>query len=302
VTGVPYIIAGARDGMVMGLTIADNYNGEQEAGSGIYSENDNLRVKDCIIRDCNIGIYLKYRCSSIIYNNTIDNNMLHGIFMQQENGPQIYNNIISNNRSAGIYRNDDLPSMPPLIEYNNCFGNGVNYGYTQNAWTPEPGTGELSEDPLFVGGVPFDYHLMQNSPCIDAGKPGSQKDEDGTRADMGALAFYQVSGVSAAVGAQPGEFRLLSAYPNPFNPETNIAFHLPEAAYVELIVFNILGEQIVQLADGQMQAGEHSRTWQGTDSRGRSVPTGLYFYKLIVRSAANSGILFSDNKKMMLIK
>ncbi len=301
-SGVPYIVATAEDASIIGITIADNYNGEQQAGNGIYSDDDNVRIRNCIIRNCNIGIYMNDRCSSIIYNNTIDSNMLHGIFMQKENRPQIYNNIITNNQVGGIYRNDNVPSNPPLVEYNDCFGNGINYGFEQNTWTPDPGTGELYEDPLFVGGEPFDYHLMQNSPCIDAANPNSRKDPDGTRADMGALPFDQTTAVETSTKGQPAEFRLFSAYPNPFNPQTAIAFQLAKTSHVELTIFNILGEQITRLADQQMQPGEHKRLWNGRDAEGRNVPSGIYFYRLVARSAKNAGAIFVDSKKIVLVK
>mgnify|MGYP006299279899 CR=1 FL=1 len=66
-------------------------------------------------------------------------------------------------------------------------------GYSGPAvpFTPSPGTGELQLEPLFVGGIPVDYHLTGSSPCIDAGDPGSPLDPDSTRADMGCFYFDQ---------------------------------------------------------------------------------------------------------------
>jgi hypothetical protein len=108
-------------------------------------------------------------------------------------------------------------------------------------------------------------------------------------------------GQSAAVSfgfaepALPESFTLYQNYPNPFNPETVIKFDLPGASRVELAVYNILGEKVKILADGVFAAGEHELTWDGRDSDGRSVSSGIYFYRLVTPEASLS-------KKMMLLK
>ncbi|MCB7128881.1 MAG: T9SS type A sorting domain-containing protein [Candidatus Brocadiales bacterium] len=74
----------------------------------------------------------------------------------------------------------------------------------------------------------------------------------------------------------PTEFALHPAYPNPFNPSTNIRFDLPEAAEVTLLVYDLLGREVVRLADGRLETGYHRVVWNGRDARGREVPTGMY--------------------------
>ncbi len=69
----------------------------------------------------------------------------------------------------------------------------------------------------------------------------------------------------------------LQAYPNPFNPATNIAFSLPEDTKVELIVYNIIGQKVKTLANDQMTAGSHTITWNGNNDTGNSVASGVYF-------------------------
>ncbi|HOD67632.1 MAG TPA: T9SS type A sorting domain-containing protein, partial [candidate division Zixibacteria bacterium] len=83
---------------------------------------------------------------------------------------------------------------------------------------------------------------------------------------------------------------LLGNYPNPFNPATQIGFSLPAASHVTLVVYNIMGQQVAVLADGQYEAGDHSVTW---DASAQS--SGVYLYLLDV-----SG--FSQTRKMMLLK
>ena len=79
-------------------------------------------------------------------------------------------------------------------------------------------------------------------------------------------------------------------YPNPFNPKTEIAFTLPRAAEVKLEVFNIMGQKVTTLIDRQMNAGEHSCVWDGSD-----VASGVYFYRLETPG-------FATTKKMVLMK
>ena len=93
----------------------------------------------------------------------------------------------------------------------------------------------------------------------------------------------------------PAEFALEQNYPNPFNPATSITYVLPHNAYVKVAVYNVLGEEVASLIDGQQSAGEHSVIWNGTTSRGDTVPSGIYFYRL-------SAGQFVDTRKMLLLK
>ena len=76
------------------------------------------------------------------------------------------------------------------------------------------------------------------------------------------------------------ELTLFQNYPNPFNPETEIRFALDGAAPVRLAVFNVLGERVRTLVDGRRAAGTHRVRWNGIDDAGRSVGSGVYFYRL----------------------
>ena len=93
----------------------------------------------------------------------------------------------------------------------------------------------------------------------------------------------------------PTNFDLHQNYPNPFNPATVISFDIDRAAQVELSVYNMLGRKIRTLFDEHASAGSYSITWDGTDSHGQRVASGVYFYRL---ESADS----SDSKKMLLLK
>jgi hypothetical protein len=72
----------------------------------------------------------------------------------------------------------------------------------------------------------------------------------------------------------------LSNYPNPFNPATTIKFSLPNDSKIELIIYNIKGQTIKTLTHNVFNKGNHSIIWNGSDDSGKSVSSGIYFYKL----------------------
>lgn len=100
-------------------------------------------------------------------------------------------------------------------------------------------------------------------------------------------------------GSLPAEYALLQNYPNPFNPATTVAFQLPQAGAVQLRVYDILGREVARLADGHYAAGTHSVMWDGRDSRGLQMPSGVYFNRLTVEGGGQ-GYVFTG--KMMLMK
>jgi hypothetical protein len=100
---------------------------------------------------------------------------------------------------------------------------------------------------------------------------------------------------SGSVVTLPEEFGLVQNYPNPFNPSTRIGFALPVATHVELEVINILGQRVVTLADHKIEAGNHEILWNGTNSSGQMVSSGVYFYRLKAGD-------FIETRKMLLLK
>lgn len=93
----------------------------------------------------------------------------------------------------------------------------------------------------------------------------------------------------------PTQFELLDNYPNPFNPTTTIGYNLPANAHVKVEVINLLGQTINTLVDQALEAGHHEVVWDGTNSNGKSVASGIYFYRIQAES-------FTATKKMMLLK
>ncbi|HNQ43263.1 MAG TPA: T9SS type A sorting domain-containing protein [Candidatus Cloacimonadota bacterium] len=69
-------------------------------------------------------------------------------------------------------------------------------------------------------------------------------------------------------------------YPNPFNPTTTISFYLPEKTQAQLTIYNVKGQVVKTIKNEVMNKGSHSEVWDGKDSSGRVISSGVYFYKL----------------------
>jgi len=93
--------------------------------------------------------------------------------------------------------------------------------------------------------------------------------------------------VQAAI---PDDFYLSQAYPNPFNNVTRMAFGLPEASEISIMVYDVAGRLVQTLVDGQQTAGHHTITWNAADAA-----SGVY----LVRMESSS---FTSTRKLMLVK
>ncbi|MBU1320333.1 MAG: T9SS type A sorting domain-containing protein [candidate division Zixibacteria bacterium] len=105
----------------------------------------------------------------------------------------------------------------------------------------------------------------------------------------------QLSTKATAAGLQPIDYSLAQNYPNPFNPTTVISYNLPSASHVRLSVYNLLGQNVRTLVDGESTAGTHREIWDATDDGGNPVASGVYFYRLETTD-------FTQTKKMLLAK
>ena len=103
------------------------------------------------------------------------------------------------------------------------------------------------------------------------------------------------AGVNSDESLIPKEFALYDNYPNPFNPTTQIAVDLPEAATTEITVWNIMGQRVATLYTGDLNAGHHTLNFDGRDSNGKQLTSGMYLYRV----AAGK---YNATKKMTLMK
>lgn len=93
----------------------------------------------------------------------------------------------------------------------------------------------------------------------------------------------------------PRSYELYQNIPNPFNPVTVIRFSLPEPTPTRLEIYNIRGERVLVLINQFMDSGEHYINWDGQNSEGRSVSSGIYFYRLVAGD-------FVQTRKMVMIR
>lgn len=102
--------------------------------------------------------------------------------------------------------------------------------------------------------------------------------------------LLQLTDVKDNLYQLPAKFKLYQNYPNPFNPVTTINFTLPFSGYVELKIYNMLGEEMITLVDEYKNHGNYSVQFNGTN-----LPSGIYLYRI------NAG-KYSEARKMLLIK
>jgi len=93
----------------------------------------------------------------------------------------------------------------------------------------------------------------------------------------------------------PVHFALHQNYPNPFNPTTTIEYQLARAAHIRIDVINLLGQRVCSLVDEVQRADQHQVVWDGTNSAGQQVASGVYLYRITSEG-------YSDSKRMLLLR
>ncbi|MCG3154155.1 MAG: hypothetical protein DKINENOH_00749 [bacterium] len=101
----------------------------------------------------------------------------------------------------------------------------------------------------------------------------------------------QEQGRQTARAVEIDDATVISAYPNPFNPATNLRFRLTSPASVKLQIFNLNGQVVRTLVNGDLPAGTHERRWNGRNQLGEPVASGTYFYRLQFNGQARTGLL-----------
>jgi hypothetical protein len=277
------IVFNYSSGVIRNNVIAENFGGEDFAGSGIWILANRFDGKIKVVEN-----------NSIVNNSSVLSG--GGIFLWSANSVFVRNNIVWGNTA---------PSNPQIrvqggsaeIIYNDVEG-----GYA--------GEGNIDLDPDFSG---TNYYLNNTSPCIDAGKdsvvfndienplnPGfALWPSQGTlRNDMGVFGGPNCRDLPQVVlsvdddgtDGQPQGFYIEQNYPNPFNPVTAIKYRLPQTSFIELKVYDSIGNEIVTLVNEVKSAGTYDVEFSADN-----LSSGIYFYRII------SG-RFSETKKMVLLK
>jgi hypothetical protein len=153
----------------------------------------------------------------------------------------------------------------------------VQTGQLPRGLSLEMSTGRIYGIPDSLG--TYDFTIR----CTDASSPQLSDTQQNT------VTITQLVGIDEDI-RQPTEFKLMGNYPNPFNGSTIIRLELPDAGFVKVDIYNILGQHIQTLFDGRMNAGQNEVVWNS-----KNTPSGIYLYKV------SSGVRHASSK-MVLIK
>jgi len=114
---------------------------------------------------------------------------------------------------------------------------------------------------------------------------------------QGDVFIYSDSSLSSVepFKTQNSKFKILSAYPTPFNLSTTITFQLDYPTQVKLSIYNLLGQRVINLMDSIQQPGVHKTQWDGRNENGENLPSGIY----IIQITTNTG---KEASKILLIR
>ena len=119
---------------------------------------------------------------------------------------------------------------------------------------------------------------------------------DGLEGGEVEIAISDLGAAKAVIQTRPEAFSLADNFPNPFNPTTTIKYALPQAADVELTVYNVVGQPVRTLVAEYQSAGRYAVEWDATNDSGHSLSSGMYLYRL------EAGGEFLEVKKMLLLR
>lgn len=99
----------------------------------------------------------------------------------------------------------------------------------------------------------------------------------------------------------PDKYELLGNYPNPFNPSTTISYALPYQSSVEIIIYDLMGREVKSFNVSSQSAGYNRLVWDGRNENGNFVSSGVYFYRISIKSLENNET-FIKTAKLMIMK
>jgi len=232
-----------------------------------------------------------------VVNNTIfqpDNWVVR--ILQENTDPrfiQCSNNFFRNNI---IYYGDistETNIGPNTLPSTFHYGNNLWYRYTNPSATPNipviDSTMITGQDPMFLDTLNQNFGLASGSPAIGYILTNEDPQRDyynllfNNPRSIGAIEGNPVTSLpKGAIEIYPPEnFRLLSAYPNPFNPATTLTVDLSESNHgrqpINLSIYNLLGENVKRIFLGELPLGSHQFQWDGNNEQGQLVSAGIYF-------------------------
>lgn len=284
---------------ITGGSIADH---NTYGGAGVACVSSSPLIRNCVFKNNNsltthplgaVGGGASFHWSSAILENCtfINNSAIWGgaIYTASSDITLRRCNIVFSDRGGALLVTNSGTSYVPKIDCTNIYGN--NGGDWTFPFVPYDsfGVSDLSFDPLICDYNRDTYRVNENSPCLPTNNVCGVL--------IGAVdsACLSTDITDEPTHFLPNSFSLGQNYPNPFNPLTQIEYSLPRRAHVQISIYNTLGQLVKTVVNSEQTAGIHSVTWDGKDELGRTVSSGIYFYKL---SASD----FVESKKMLLLK
>ena len=121
---------------------------------------------------------------------------------------------------------------------------------------------------------------------------------------LGDKEYYKITPkqntLQKTVAQTPGEYALLGNYPNPFNPSTTISYSLPYQSSVELTIYDIMGREVKSFNISSQSSGYQNIVWDGTNENSNPVSSGIYLYRISIKSLENSKTFVKTAKLIML--
>jgi len=259
-------------------------SGEDGSQYGIYvKDNDYTKIDLCTVNYYDQGGIKLDNSDAEILRSTFENVEIYGIYSSGSGFPTV---IYCTFDTLDIGVKAVLPSIPDLGDTSAADGD--------NSF--------LKCDDYFVhfsglqGGVQYDSLFAQMN-WRGSSSPNSRKFYHSPPNIVIVYSPYRTSAPPKIIfdNPLPLEFTLNQNYPNPFNANTTISFSLDMPAGTIVTIFNILDQKVATPVNEYMDVGSHSVIWDGRNSSGSAVASGVYFYTI------QSGDHF-DSKKMLLLR
>lgn len=133
------------------------------------------------------------------------------------------------------------------------------------------------------------FRLAAGSSLIDAGVDVGIP-YYGSAPDLGAFEYSTLDNISDVSIQNPSAFSLYQNFPNPFNPSTTITFNLQKSGLTRLYIYNMLGQKVAEIINGNLSSGQHSVTFNA-----ENLASGIYIYKLSQKES-------SASRKLIILK
>jgi len=245
------------------------------------------------------------------------------VYYTTDGGSSWYSANTSFSNSFGVSFADDLEGM--------AAGNGTDFSTDGgNSWSAT--TGQIPGDVFALSGLnlnPLRWYLVSGSNVYKTSDQGNSFSVDFSQGNAfnhidvklikigdydwicgyavgenGTITKYlelpTVTNIDNVSGNYISQFALQQNYPNPFNPSTTIKFRLPVRAHVTLKIVSLLGQEVATLMDSRQNAGDIEIVWDGKNSVGNQVASGIYFYQL--EAKGSDGEQFNSIRRMVMIK